>query len=143
MSTKRKTTAELELIVSKLRAENQLLKRGNRSNAWASIFNNLIRWGGLVLLARYGYLAIEAIAGKTTNAEIFVGILGKENFPILLSSLLGFLGMLYGYYERALRRSTVERLQQRNVFLEATIDPRRSSSKLTPRGDTRPEDRYG
>jgi hypothetical protein len=43
--------------------------------------------------------------------------------------------------QRKLRRDVVERLSSRVPFLEKQLDPGRTSSKLTDRGDTNPEDR--
>jgi hypothetical protein len=47
----------------------------------------------------------------------------------------------YGLRERRLRRQTTERFTQRNYKLEKLVDPNRTSSHLTTRGTTNPEDR--
>ncbi len=48
---------------------------------------------------------------------------------------------VYGWKQRDLRKTTVERLQSRIKELELKLDSKRSSSHLTPRGDTREEDK--
>lgn len=69
-------------------------------------------------------------ACSNTTHFLFVG----------LAIIFGVAGIVYGRRESKLRKDTVERLQDRNCRLEREIDPKRSSSQLTPRGDTRPED---
>lgn len=142
MATRKNRQDACEQEIAKLRAENRQLKCVNRSAALVSVFNNAIRWGCLVLIVRYGYLSITALAGKSTSAEFLFNILAMKNISVTFAWCIGFAGLLYGYRQRGLRKYTIERLQHRNVDLEKLIDDRRSSSKLTPRGDTRREDKY-
>jgi hypothetical protein len=128
-----KTKAELE-------AELKALRGARRSEGFVSIANNAIRWGGLVLIARYAFLSIETLAGQTTNANFLLNFLGNVEISVALSWLAMAGAVMYGVWQRHLRRDTVERLQKRNHQLEKLIDDRRSSSRLTERGDTRPED---
>ncbi len=58
-----------------------------------------------------------------------------------LSYLFGVGGFGYGMRERKLRRETIERLSKRITDLEKLVDPSRTSSHLTVRGTTNPEDR--
>ncbi len=58
----------------------------------------------------------------------------------MLSLTVGVSGLVYGLYQRHLRRETIERTQGRIRELEKAVDNKRSSSRLTVRGDTRPED---
>lgn len=128
-----KTRAQLE-------TELKMLRSVKRSEGILSLGNNLIRWGALVLITRYAYLSIEAMAGKETFAGFFVNFLGNFDVSMALSWVVGGTGFLYGARQRSLRRDAIERLQGRITHLEKQIDPRRSSSNLTPRGDSRPED---
>jgi hypothetical protein len=48
-------------------------------------------------------------------------------------------GVTWGAIERKLKRDAIERLTERIKQQELKIDPNRSSSKLTKRGDTPPE----
>lgn len=132
---KTKTAAEL-------RAENKLLKRLGVAQAAAAIVNTIVRWGGSVLIARYAFLSIEALAGETTLASIGVNVLSDIRVSYALAWLLAGGGVAYGVRQRTLRRDTVSRIQERNRDLEAARDPKRSSSRLTLRGETQPEDRH-
>ena len=55
---------------AELLAELKALKGARRAESWASVVNNIVRWAGVVLIARYAYLAVEALAGKETLAEM-------------------------------------------------------------------------
>jgi len=58
----------------------------------------------------------------------------------VLGAVFGGGGVWYGYKEKNLRKETVERLQKRVKELELLIDKNRSSSELTPLGNSNPED---
>lgn len=131
---KKKTREQLE-------TENRVLRRFRASEGIASVLNNLIRWGAFCFIAWCGYQSVAALAGETTAANIGVAVMGDFRISEALAWLLGASGVGYGVSQRKVRKDTVERLQGRNQQLEQGRDPRRTSSKLTPRGDTRPEDR--
>ena len=133
MAKKKKTAAELA-------AENKLLRTGNLATGVNNVLLNLIRWGGVVLIFRYIYLSIEALSGKTTMAAIGVNFLGNLTVSQSLAYILGGGGLLYGLGERRLRKRLVKRIGGRTRQLEAAIDPRRTSSNLTERGETNPRD---
>ena len=105
------------------------------------ISSNLFRWGAIVLIARYGYLSIESLAGQNTLADIGINFLSNIKVSVALAGAAGAGGLIYGERQRKLRKNTVERLQGRIRELETKIDPNRSTSDLTHRGDTRPEDK--
>ncbi len=130
---KQKTRAELE-------AELRFLRRERASRDIASAVNAGIRWGGVVLIARYGYLSIDALAGHQTAANIIVNFLGNFHVSEGLAWLLTAGGATYGLGQNRLRKRIVEHLHGRIRELEERVDPQRSSSNLTPSGDTRPED---
>lgn len=123
-----------------LMAENRLLRRFRTTEGIASVLNNLIRWGAVVAIARYGYLTVARLAGQSTFADIGVSFLADVRVSEAVAWILAGSGALYGAAQRRLRRNTVERIQRRNHELEQAIDPKRSSSRLTIRGETRPED---
>lgn len=130
---KRKTRAQLE-------AELQLLQNSRWSDVVMQGLLSAIRWGGLGWIAWQAQVAISNLAGKTTLADIGVGFLADVQVSVVLSWVVGGAGIMYGRSQRKLRRDTVERLQARNQELEKLLDPNRSSSQLTARGETRPED---
>jgi len=131
---KRKTVAELQ-------AEVELLKREKAARGWVEVVNNVVKWGGLVLIARYGYLTIDSLAGGRTMADIGIQLFTDIRISSALAWVLAGSGIYYGHRQRKLRGDVVERLQRRIRELEERLDPNRSSSRLTPRGETNPEDR--
>lgn len=130
---KQKTAAEL-------RAENRLLRQMRTSEGIVSVFNNLIRWGGVVAISYFTYLSITALAGEQTAADIGIKFLADVRVSEALAWVLGGSGVAYGLRQRKLRRDTVERITARVERFEKELDPSRSSSELTTRGETRPED---
>lgn len=119
-----------------------------------SLLNMLMRIAGYVLIAFFTYKSIEIYSIHNTNVNLTVGEVNvvKNLFsfdffktPSTLMALIGVVfgitGILYGKNQRDLRMSTVEKLQGRIKEFETVKDPNRSSSMLTPRGETRPEDR--
>jgi|ERR1044072_1759065 hypothetical protein len=98
------------------------------------------KWGFFAYLAYQGRLAIAAFAGKATLTGLIVS-LGANASVVIGASWSVSIGIaIWVFLERRLRKGTVERLTLRIKELELSIDRRRSSSQLTPRGDTRPED---
>ena len=127
--SKKKSAAEL-------RIENRLLRTQNNIAAITTIFVSLIRIAGAVLIARYVYLAVASLAGKSTVSDIGIKFLGNLRVSEGLAGLFGGGGTVYGLAQRKLRRDTIERLQGRIKELEREHDPNRSSSNLTIRGTT-------
>ena len=109
---------------------------------------NATKW---VAIAYFANQAIQSIAGKVTLADVnFKAIINQEatGLPfgyilliVFLALLVGFLGILYGRYESKLRRDTVERLTFQITQLQKMIDPIRTSSMLTTRGETAEKDK--
>jgi len=126
---------------AELRAEVSFLRILRFTEGLASILNNLIRVGGLVWISYFIYQTVAVLAGTTTTADIGIRFLGEVKISNALAWMFGAGGVAYGWSQRELRKKTVERLQGRNQQLEMQIDPNRSSSRLTLRGDTRPEDK--
>lgn len=126
---------------AQLEAELKVLRQSRFAEGTVQVLLSLIRWGALIFIARYGYLSIESLAGKSTLADIGINFLSDIKVSVAIAWSTGFGGVIYGLSQRKLRRDTVERLQERIQVLEAEKDPARTSSKLTKRGDTRPEDR--
>jgi hypothetical protein len=100
-----------------------------------------VPWGCLLGIAVFAYLAIRSLAGTHTLADIGIGLKSGTKLADVIGWLTGLAGIGYGHRERKLRRDTIERLAARNRELEQLIDPSRTSSKLMPRGTTRPEDK--
>jgi hypothetical protein len=115
--------------------------RMNKSTeAFTSLGKQLTGWIGICFCAYWAFRAIEVLADKTTITSIVIDVLGKVEISIVFTFSAGIFGLLYGLRQRKLRKNTVERLQQRIGMLETQLDINRSSSLLTVRGDSRPED---
>lgn len=126
---------------AELLAENRILRRTHIATSIASVVNRFIPWGAVVLIARYFYLAVAILAGKETGANILIKFLANITISQYLAYALAGSGILYGLRERSLRQKTVEHIQGRNQELEAARDTHRTSSNLTPTGETHPRDR--
>lgn len=109
-------------------------------DAAASTIQTLVPWGAAVAIAYFFYGGVVELSGKTTLADIGIRILGDFRINEALAwAITGGTGFL-AYKERRLRRKTIERLTKQLKKYEEAFDSRRSSSKLTERGTTRPED---
>ena len=130
-----------------LQRELDFLKTRRLVDGFAALANNLIRWSGAVTIVYFGITRpIEALAGKATWADIAVLVRAQlekgdgKTWALVGSWVLTALAVAYGWFQRKLRRDTVEQLQGRIQALEKSVNPSRTSSTLTPRGDTRAED---
>ena len=101
----------------------------------------IIPWGAVVAIFGFMYLMTVQLAGKTSLAQIGLNIMGELRLPQVLAYGLGVGGLGYGLAERRLRHKKTQEMAEHNAKLEATIDRDRTSSGLTRRGTTRPEDR--
>lgn len=124
----KKTYQELEMELGMLK------KHGIGSNL-TKIIITTIQFGTFVLIAYFATDAIKSMAGLETKATIDI-----KFWDNALSAIFGGGGIYYGYKQKKLRKETVEPLQKKVIHYENTIDKRRSSSGLTPLGDTDPED---
>jgi hypothetical protein len=104
----------------------------------------LCKWIPICVICYFGYLSISALAGKATLAQfglwIFADLKATKAFSHVVTSLFGLGGVTFGYRERKLRQKNIERMSAQLTEYEIKIDPKRSSSRLTKKGSTRPED---
>lgn len=154
--TKKKTRAELSVEV-------RFLKAHGLGNNITKIIRDFIMYGSFLGIAYCTYLSIDTLAGKTTAADIKVKAEGalslnpgqskskttKEVSKALpteyiaalsLAIMFGIGGTVYGRKQAKLRKDVIERYHTLIQEAEKIIDPKRSTSQLTYRGDTRPED---
>jgi hypothetical protein len=104
----------------------------------------LSKWIPLCVIFYFVYLSIAALAGKATLAQfglwIAADLKATKVFSHVVTSIFGLGGVTFGYRERKLRQKNIERMSSQLAEYEAKIDPKRSSSRLTRKGSTRPED---
>lgn len=99
-----------------------------------------IKYGVLVAIARYMYLSIQSLSGQVTVASIVVNLLGKLGISQWAAWVFGGGCLMYAQRQRKLRHDSNEHQGTRVSKLEERIDEKRSSSKLTTRGQTNPRD---
>jgi hypothetical protein len=116
----------------------------HRTTSIASVFNTLIKYGTALGIAYCTYLTVDSLAGKTTLANVVLSLLTdmkvNEGVAYAFGIFFGGGGLAYGEVQRRLRRKVSRDQAHRAALREKNIDPNRSSSNLTPPGDTNPED---
>lgn len=134
--------------------------RGDRRNllpiavvdAIAKVLQSLIKWGGICVVTYF----ISRFAGVTTWTNIDLNATAQIDIeqmqatrtavPALLKWIVfsalffGIGGVVYGHRQAKLRKDTVEHFSRLQIQWEKDIDPNRSTSGLTVRGETRPGD---
>ncbi len=142
MSKPVKTQSKQDLIIelADVKAESRYIRQSRITHAITTTITTIAKYGTLLGIAYCMYLSIAVLAGKTTLANIGISFLGNVKISEAVAWLFGVSGVAFGYKQRQLRRKTVEHLQTRNIEIEQQIDPNRTSSTLTPRGDTNPRD---
>lgn len=95
---------------------------------------------GICVVACFAIVShmVDSLAGKVTIADIGLRII--MNIRLYLSWAFGAGGIIWGYRERKLHHDGIAAQQERILALEKRIDPKRTSSRLTERGTTNPED---
>lgn len=128
-------------MAKKSRAELDFQLRAKRIDRVADLLGLLIRFGSLTLCVWIGGQAAMSYAGETTVADVGINVIGDFRISEWVAALFGGGGVMYGMREKRLRRNTIESMSGRIKSLESIHDPRRTSSMLTERGTTRPEDK--
>lgn len=105
-----------------------------------ALCQSIIRFGAFVVVAYFIYRTVFALAGKYTFADIGLRVLGELRISETFAWGAGATGVFYGLRQRKLRRDKTDYLQGRIRKLETDLDPGRSSSRLTTRGTTNPQD---
>jgi hypothetical protein len=100
----------------------------------------IIKYGAWVLIARYGYYSVVALAGKQTIADLVFKIIANFTVSRSLCWVAAGGGVGYGAVQRKLRKRMIKSKAKRIKQLEEQLDPSRTSSALMSDGSTRPED---
>lgn len=102
---------------------------------------HIFRWGVIAWCAWCVKEAVSSLAGATTLADIQIGVLISFLAKNWVCHVIAGAAMLWAGCERWLRLKKIKHFSPRVTRLERRIDPKRSSSQLTPTGGTRPEDK--
>lgn len=107
-----------------------------------------LKWLGI---AYFVSKAIHDLAGKFTSASFDLSAIIQKGddagspihlyLIVLFALVIAAISIQYGRREANLRKSTVEKLTKQIQTLELQIDPTRTSSLLTTRGDTAEKDK--
>ena len=124
----------------KLIDERQLPVRLKKVDAVVKLGSMAIKWGVIGFVAWCSYQSIAVVSGTTTKVGVAVNFLANVTVSQWTAWLLAGLFGGMAWRQRKLRRDTVEQLSEQKTKLEKALDPGRSSSKLTARGDTHPGD---
>ncbi len=90
--------------------------------------------GGKLTLADVSLKAVLAHDNAASYVELMVVI-------VIIALIVAALGIAYGRWESRLRKDNVERLTQQIIDLQKMLDPKRTSSMLTKRGETSEKDK--
>jgi len=114
---------------------------------WSQVFDLLrangrfaLGWLFAAFCVYQSSVAIRAFAGQATFASVTLKMLASATVRATLA--LSVSGFSIGLYvrERKQHQETRKRLAKRITDLELRLDPKRTSSNLTPEGLTRKED---
>ena len=103
-------------------------------------FARLIKAAMWVLIVRYGYYAVVALAGKQTLADVGFKVLANITFSRTVNWTATGGTAIWAVSERRLRKKIIRQKARRIKELEEYVDKSRSSSALMSDGSTRPED---
>lgn len=132
--------------LAKIELENRARRNAQLISACGGAVIALIKVSAFVLVAYAFRDSIATLAGKETIAafsfQAFASYLGKETSIAEWAQYITIAGLLiWGSMERKLRKDVIQRLHGRILHLEKQVDSGRTSSRLTPRGDTNEVDK--
>jgi hypothetical protein len=127
-----------QLELRKLELQYQL--RFRMVDAVSKAIDRLVPGVVGVLIAYFGiYRTVHDLAGKQSLAGFTLRFFADVRPNEIIAWALALLGWVFGIEAQRLRRNVTERLTFRIQELEQRLDPGRTTSGLTPRGQTPPE----
>ncbi len=109
------------------------------SGSITAIVRTLIRCATLVAIFYYLTQMVEALAGKITIADFAINLWANLKLQYIVPYTFGGGGIVYGIYQRRLRKKRVKELSSYARTLERKIDPNRASSDILDDGTTPPD----
>lgn len=107
-----------------------------------AFLEKLIPWAFATAIVYLLSPFLITLAGKETLADFRIEMItGKAliHWPICFS--IGAVGVIYGWRQFSLRKKNIALLEGQARKFEESVDPERTSSQLTKKGDTNPEDK--
>ncbi len=123
------------------KAELQYAYRVRVVDTVGATIQTAIPWLSAIAISGFVYLSVDSLSGRYTFADIGMAVLADIKISEIVAYIFGIGGIAYGRRYKRLKADNVERTAERIAELEKQLDPNRSSSRLTPRGETRPGDR--
>lgn len=103
------------------------------------LLTTIVRTLGVVSALYIAKEMVVSVAGHETFVALKLAFL--TDFKVSLNVAMTGMASAWALGERWLRHRTVAQLQARNKEFEMSIDPKRTSSGLTPAGTTHPKDK--
>lgn len=128
--SKTKTHVDTELEIRRIETKTDVL---------ISVSSHLFRFLTVSVLAYFGYMSIDSLAGEITDTNFVVGLFSDKYFANIVCILAAVSGILYGRKQSKLRKDVVERYHKYMKNEEEAVDPNRSSSHMDARGKNRLE----
>jgi hypothetical protein len=104
-----------------------------------ALLTTIVKTLGVVSALYIGKEMVVSVAGRETFVALKFAFLA--DFKVSLSVAMAGMASAWAFGERWLRHRTVAQLQARNREFEMALDPKRTSSGLTPAGTTHPKDK--
>lgn len=151
----RKDREDLRVENARLKGQLSQIRRYGIFSTVTKIAGEALRSARVIAPFCFAWLMVRELAGRSTNVDADVrtsvdvssqtlaewfAILSQSRIMGALAIAVGVGGILYGRAQAKLRKDDVEHLQDAKIKYEKGRDPGRTSSKLTTRGETRPED---
>jgi hypothetical protein len=93
--------------------------------------------------AYFGFGTIGQFAGRSTDVDLALSLVitALIELKVMIAIVMTGAACAWAAIERTLRHRTIAKMQGRIRQLETNIDPQRSTSSLTPTGQTNPADK--
>ncbi len=131
MSITPKKHADTELEIKRIETKADLL---------ISISSHFFRFLTVAIIAYFGYMSIDSLAGEITDTNFIVGLFSDKYFANVICILAAICGILYGRNQSKLRKDVVERYHKYMKNEAGTADQNRLSSRMDARGENRLEE---
>jgi len=156
MAKKSRVGSDLQRENLALRQQVISVKHSRAGDYITRVFQTLARCAVVVIVAYLAEETITAFAGKDTKADInadvkadFFGYFHTELLDIDtlcwtaigMLALVAVLSVVWAWCERQLRKRALQHLHPTRLEKELALDPQRTSSQITSRGETNPEDK--